>query len=142
MAVYGRRQIDQDMKLLDKSLIAVVDDDESAREAIISLVRSLGYQVVAFEGPEAFLAFDRGGVGCLIADVQMPGMTGLDLHTRLVAGGETTPTILITAFADEGVRTRALRAGVKCFLPKPVGEEDLRDCLRSAIRVPETPRQP
>ena len=116
------------------SLIAVVDDDESAREAIISLVRSFGYQVVAFEGAETFLAFNRGGVGCLIADVQMPGMTGLDLHARLVAQGETTPTILITAFADEGVRTRALRAGVKCFLPKPVGEEDLRDCLRSAIQ--------
>ena len=116
------------------TVIAVVDDDESVREAVISLVRSLGYNAVAFGGAEDFLIFDhRGGVGCLIADVQMPRMTGLDLHDRLVAAGETIPTILITAFPDQAARTRALRAGVKCYLTKPFRDEDLHSCIRSAL---------
>ena len=127
---YGR----QETALQDKSLIAVVDDDESVRKAIIRLVRSFGYDFVAFDRAEDFLTFShRGGVGCLIADVQMPGMTGLDLHARMVAGGETTPTILITAFPDQGARTRALRAGVKCYLTKPFRDEDLQACIRSAL---------
>jgi FixJ family two-component response regulator len=120
--------------LPNSSVIAVVDDDDSVREAMVSLVRSLGYVVVAFDCAENFLTFgDRGEVGCLIADFQMPGMTGLDLHSQLVADGESTPTILITAFPDQAVRTRALRNGVRCYLTKPVRDEDLQACIQSAL---------
>jgi FixJ family two-component response regulator len=116
------------------TVIAVVDDDSSVREAMVSLVKSLGYAVVSFDSAEEFLTFgDRGDVGCLIADVQMPGMSGLDLHSRLVAEGEATPTILITAFPDQGAMTRALRDGVRCYLAKPVPDEDLQACLQSAL---------
>ena len=122
------------MKLSNTTFIAVVDDDISVREAMVSLVKSLGYNVVAFDSAEEFLTFgSRGDVGCLIADVQMPGMSGLDLHSRLVADGERTPTILITAFPDQGARTRALRDGVKCYLAKPVPDEDLQACIQSAL---------
>ena len=104
----------QETTLQDKFLIAVVDDDESMREAVKGLLRSLGYDAVAFDRAEDFLNFDRRGrVDCLIADVQMPGLTGPDLHARLVASGETIRTILITAYPDPVVRTRALRAGVQ-----------------------------
>ena len=116
------------------TVIAVVDDDTSVREAMVSLVKSLGYDVVSFDSAEEFLAFgDRDDIGCLIADVQMPGMSGLDLHARLVASGETTPTILITAFPDQGAMTRAIRDGVRCYLAKPVPDEDLQACLQSAL---------
>jgi len=122
------------MEVPNRAVIAVVDDDESVREAVISLVKSFGYDAVAFGRAEDFLTFDhRGGIGCLITDVQMPRMTGLDLHARLVAAGETIPTILITAFPDQGARTRALRSGVKCYLTKPFRDEDLHACIRSAL---------
>ena len=115
-------------------VIAVVDDDESVREAMVSLVKSLGYSVVAFDCAESYLTFgDRSDVDCLIADVQMPGMTGLDLHSLLVADGESTPTILVTAFPDARLRTRALRDGVRCYLAKPVRDEDLQACIHSAL---------
>ncbi len=115
-------------------IIAVVEDDESVREAMVSLVKSLGYGVVAFDCAENYLSFsDRGDVDCLIADVQMPGMTGLDLHSELVAEGESTPTILVTAFPDATMRSRALRGGVRCYLSKPVRDEDLQACILSAL---------
>ena len=115
-------------------VIAVVDDDESVREAMVSLVKSLGYNVVAFDCAENYLSSgDRSDVDCLIADVQMPGMTGLDLHSQLVADGENTPTILVTAFPDPTLRTRALRDGVRCYLAKPVRDEDLHACIHSAL---------
>jgi len=114
--------------------IAVVDDDEATLEAMAGLIRTFGYRVVAFSCAEDFLAFgNRVEIGCLIADMQMPGMTGLDLHARLVVGGETTPTILITAFPDQGARTRALKAGVKSYLTKPVSCRDLHACIQSAL---------
>ena len=122
------------MNLVNTTVIAVVDDDSSVREAMVSLVKSLGYGVVAFDSAEDFLTFDsRDEVGCLIADVQMPGMSGLDLHSRLVADGEFIPIILITAFPDQGARTRALRDGVRCYLAKPVRDEILQECIRSAL---------
>jgi FixJ family two-component response regulator len=125
---------DQETTLQDKFLIAVVDDDESMREAVKGLLRSLGYEAVAFDRAEDFVNFDRRGrVDCLIADVQMPGLTGPDLHARLVASGETIRTILITAYPDPVVRTRALRAGVQCYLAKPFRDEDLHACIRSAL---------
>ena len=115
-------------------VIAIVDDDQSVREALTSLVRSLGYAAIAFECAKDFLSSRRRrGVSCMIADVQMPRMTGLELHKRLVTSGEPIPTILITAFPDEGVRERALQAGVIGYLTKPFSENDLIPCIRSTL---------
>jgi FixJ family two-component response regulator len=104
------------------------------REALKSLVRLLGYVAMAFESAEELLkARRRRNVSCMIADVQMPRMTGLELHNRLVASGEPIPTILITAFPDERARARALQAGVICYLSKPFSEDDLLACIRSTL---------
>jgi FixJ family two-component response regulator len=115
-------------------VIAVVDDDESVREALTGLMRSLGYRAAAFQSAEDFLnSKQRGRAACLIADVQMPGMTGPELHDQLVASGDSIPTILITAYPDEAVRARALQAGVRCYLTKPFSEDDLLACINSAV---------
>src|SRR5215467_15515977 len=104
-------------KLPRKPIIAIVDDDHAVREALTSLVRSLGYVAMAFERAEDLLkSRRRRSVSCLIADVQMPGMTGLELHNRLVTSGESIPTVLITAFPEERARERALQAGVVGYL--------------------------
>jgi len=84
------------------AVIAIVDDDLSVREALTSLVRSLGFVAMTFESAEDLLkSRRRRSLSCMIADVQMPGMTGFELHNRLVASGKPIPTILITAFPDE-----------------------------------------
>jgi FixJ family two-component response regulator len=125
-------------KLPRTAVIAIVDDDQSVREALTSLVRSLGYIAMAFECAEDLLKSKRRrSVSCLIADVQMPGMTGLELHNRLVASGKPIPTILITAFPDERSRERALQAGVIGYLTKPFSEDDLLACIRSNLGYPE-----
>ena len=117
-----------------KAVIAIVDDDQSVREALTSLVRSLGYVAMAFECAQDLLKSSRRrNVSCMIADVQMPGMTGLELYERLVASGEPIPTILITAFPDERARQHALQAGVNCYLPKPFSEDELLACIRSIL---------
>src|SRR4029077_7617831 len=100
-----------------KLLISIVDDDESMREAIKGLMRSLGYGVEAVASAQEFLSSRHvRGTSCLIADMQMPGMTGLELHRHLLASGRPIPTILITAYPDNGVRERALAAGVIGYL--------------------------
>ena len=117
-----------------KAVIAIVDDDHSVREALTSLVRSLGYVAMAFECAEDLLkSRRRRNVSCLIADVQMPGMSGFELHNRLVASGEPIPTILITAFPDERSGKRALQAGVIGYLTKPFSEDELLACIRSTL---------
>ena len=126
---------DVDMKrLLKTTIIAIVDDDESVREAVTDLVESLGYDAIAFERAADLLKSDqRSSVACLIADVQMPGMTGPDLYNRLVASGQPIPTILITAYPDEAARTRAIHDGAVCYLRKPTDDEELLRCVRLAI---------
>jgi FixJ family two-component response regulator len=120
-----------------KAVIAIVDDDHSVREALTSLVRSLGYAAMAFECAEDLLKSKRRRrVSCLIADVQMPRMTGPELHNRLVSSGEPIPTILITAFPDDRARERALQAGVIGYLTKPFSEDDLLACIRSNLGAP------
>jgi FixJ family two-component response regulator len=119
-------------------VIAIVDDDQSVREALTSLVGSLGYVAMAFECAEDLLkSRRRPSVSCVIADVQMPGMTGLELHDRLTASGTPIPTILITAFPDERARERALQAGVIGYLAKPFSEDDLLACIRSTLGRPK-----
>jgi FixJ family two-component response regulator len=119
-----------------RSVIAVVDDDESVREAITGLIKSFGYRAIAFNRAEEFLnSADLHNTACLVTDVQMPGMTGPELQSRLVASGKPIPTILITAYPDQATRARALRNGVKCYLAKPFRDEELLDCVRSALNL-------
>jgi FixJ family two-component response regulator len=119
--------------------IAIVDDDEAVREGISALMRSLGFSARVFSSGESFLGSNHlPRTACLIADVHMPGMTGLELHDRLVASGSTIPTILITAYVDEKVRAQALNAGVACYLTKPIDENKLLACIHSALSDQDT----
>ena len=115
-------------------LIAVVDDDASAREAIAGLVKAFGYVVCLFESGSDFLrSAESGNSACLIADMQMAEMSGLELFLALVAAGNPIPSILITAYPDDATRRRALQAGVIAFLAKPVDSETLLACLSKAV---------
>jgi FixJ family two-component response regulator len=99
------------------------------------MVESFGYSPVTFESAGEFLKSDKlPDASCLILDVQMPGMNGLELHDQLVAKGRRIPTIFVTAFPEPRVRERALRAGGVCFLPKPFGRSDLLGCIQTALR--------
>ena len=125
--------------MLNRALISIVDDDQSFRESMRQLVILLGYTVEAFPSAAVFLASRLlPETACLVADVQMPGMTGVELHRHLVDAGYAIPTILVTAYPDEAIRDRALRDGVVCFLGKPVDADHLDRCLRSALQ-PATP---
>jgi FixJ family two-component response regulator len=118
----------------NEGLIAIVDDDSSVREGVTDLLNSMGFDTETFESPEDFLASDLlASTACLITDGRMSGMTGFELHGRLVASGKRIPTILITAFPEATDRARALREGMCCYLPKPFNDNDLLACLRSAI---------
>ena len=117
------------------SLVSVVEDDRFFRESMRRLMRSLGYSVEAFPTAADFLASPRlAETACLIADLHMPAMTGPELHRRLIEAGYAIPTILVTAYPDEDVRVRALKDGIVCYLRKPVDQEDLLRCVRSALR--------
>jgi FixJ family two-component response regulator len=123
------------------SLVSVVEDDQFFRESMRRLMRSLGYSVEAFPSAADFLASPRlAETACLIADVHMPAMTGLELHRRLIEMGHAIPTILVTAYPDEDVRTRAMKDGIVCYLRKPVDEKHFMPCLRAALRSGE-PRE-
>ena len=115
-------------------VISVVDDDGSVRGATHNLVRSLGYAVHTFASAEEFLRSSHlGETSCVIADVRMPTMSGLELQAQLIARGLRLPFIFITAFSAEGDRARALQAGAICFLTKPFDGEALIACLDAAL---------
>lgn len=123
----------------NKSVISIVDDDQSVRESTMDLLNSIGFIAETFHNANDFLISGRlHNTSCLIADVQMAGMTGIELHRHLVESGVAVPTILITAFPDEADRARALRAGVICYLIKPFDENALLACIRSALERRET----
>jgi len=123
-------------KLRKAQVISIVDDDESVRTATESLVRSLGYDAATFASAEEYLLSRYvHDTSCLITDLVMPGMSGVDLQDRLIAEGNETPVIFITACFDEMTRTRALEAGAHGFLRKPFSEESLIECLDSALRA-------
>jgi FixJ family two-component response regulator len=118
-----------------RPLVAIVDDDASIRETTKDLLQSAGLDAVTFASAEDFL--DSGpsaSVSCLIADMRMPGMSGLALHAHLAAAGRPLPTILITAYPDEPVRARAQQAGVIACLTKPFADDELLDRIGSAMR--------
>jgi FixJ family two-component response regulator len=115
-------------------VIAIIDDDESFRHATINFIRSLGYSATAFPSADAFL--DSNAVenaDCLITDVQMPGMSGIELQTHLIAQGHRVPVIFVTAFPEMEARGRALRAGAIGFLGKPFSDQNLICCLNKAL---------
>ena len=116
-------------------MISIVDDDVSVREATKALIRSLGYTTSTFASAEEYL--QSGSVretSCLITDLQMPGMNGVELQNRLMTDGYRTPVIFVTAFPKEKLRTRALEAGAFGFLSKPFDAEQLIECLDRALQ--------
>jgi FixJ family two-component response regulator len=117
-----------------KLLVSVVEDDRFFRESMRRLMRSLGYAAEAFASAADFLASPRlGETACLIADVHMPAMTGIELYRRLIDTGRAIPTILVTAYPNDVDRVRALNDGVVCYLRKPVDEQHLKRCLRAVL---------
>ena len=115
-------------------LIAVVEDDELFRESMRKLMTVLGYTVQEFSSAADFLKSSLlTKTACLISDVQMPGMSGIELHKHLLDTGHVIPTILVTAYPNDTARNRALKDGVVCYLSKPVDDEHLERCLRSAL---------
>jgi FixJ family two-component response regulator len=115
-------------------LISIVDDDELARDGIRELVESLGYRAVIFSSAEYFLRSDViAGTTCLITDLQMPGLNGLELQEALRSQGYRTPVIVITAYPSEKNRTCAFANGAVGFLSKPFNEQCLIECLNAAI---------
>jgi FixJ family two-component response regulator len=123
-------------------LIAIVDDDEFFRGSMRRLMQSLGFTVEAFPSAAVFLASRRlDNTTCLIADIQMPGMTGVELNARLIEAGHKIPTILVTAYPDEVTRARALKDGVVCYLRKPFDDSDLMDCIRKAVEGGKPPAE-
>ena len=124
---------------MTKNLISVVDDDESIRRTTTLLIESFGFRAAAFESAETFL---RSGhlhdTSCLIVDVQMPGMNGLQLQSHLAASGCDIPIIFMTAYESQDSRQRAMQAGAAAFLGKPFGDEQLFQIIRSTLRFSGT----
>jgi len=120
-----------------RSLVSVVDDDESVRESLPDLLRVCGFRVQAFSSAEEFLASEVvGQTKCLILDIAMPGMTGPALHQELRSRRLGIPVVYITARRDETVRPRLLAQGAVECLFKPFGEAALLDAVRAALRLP------
>jgi FixJ family two-component response regulator len=117
-------------------MISIVDDDAVVREATADLINSLGYSSQTFESSEQFLASDKIKLTrCLIVDVQMPGLGGLELQGRLIAEGHETPIIFITGFPNDEAKARALRAGAIAYLSKPFHELSLIESLEIALNT-------
>ncbi|MGH8785954.1 MAG: response regulator transcription factor [Cupriavidus necator] len=127
--------------MYNNQIVAIVDDDESVRVATSSLVRSLGWEARPFSSARDFL--DSGSaaeVACVISDIQMPGMTGLEMQRALVQASVLVPVIFITAFCTEAIRKQALACGARSFLCKPVDGAAICECLEQITR--ESAREP
>jgi FixJ family two-component response regulator len=121
-------------ELSERSLISIVDDDQCFRDSMRRLLKSLGYAVAVFPSAADFLESPKlPATACLVADVQMLAMTGIELYRHLIETGRAIPTILVTAYPDTNVQERMLAAGVECYLRKPLDEGHLIGCLRSAF---------
>jgi FixJ family two-component response regulator len=116
-------------------IVMIVDDDESIRRAARRLIKSYGFPVETFASAEDFLSSGRlHETACLVLDVQMPGLNGLELQSRLITDGNQVPIIFITAFNDENARAQALKAGALGYLVKPFEEADLLTAINVALR--------
>ena len=124
------------------SIVFVVDDDSSVREAIESLIQSVGLRVETFETAQEFLRSKRPDVpGCVVLDVRLPGLSGLDLQRELAAHGIKLPVIFITGHGDIPMSVRAMKAGALEFLTKPFRDQDLLDAIQQALERDRTARQ-
>lgn len=124
-----RRQV-----LSEDRLISIVDDDASLRDALVGLVRSLGYRARGHASAEDFLASSGAqDSACIITDIQMPGLSGIELKERLEKDGCTAPVIMITARLEPGIAEKAAASGVLCVLKKPFAAEALIACLDRAL---------
>lgn len=120
---------------MDTAVISIVDDDAVARDGLAEWIESMGFEVETFTSAEHFIEAD--GVArthCVIADVHMPGMSGLDLQRQLRRHGHRTPVIIMTAYPNEQYRAQAFEDGATGFLSKPLHERSLVDCLKQATR--------
>ena len=121
-------------KMAERPLVVIVDDDQSLRNATRDLLKAAGFSTATFEDAESFLgSASRASAACLVADMRMPGMTGLELYQALVASGEGIPTVIITAHPDEPTQSRAREAGITCYLSKPFAPDDLLECVGEAL---------
>ena len=117
--------------------VAVVEDDESVRKATKRLLRLLGYAAASFPSAEDFLKSGRvSDTACLITDVHLPGMSGVELQSRLIVDGHRIPVIFVTAFPEDAIRARVLRDGALAYLSKPLQEQSLIACLDQALKRP------
>lgn len=117
-----------------RETVYVVEDDESVRKALRRLIRSAGLDVTAFASAEEFLhAAGQPAPACLVLDLHLPGLSGLELHERLRAEGRSTPAVFITAYGDDQARERAFRGGAVAFLPKPFDDRSLLDAVAQAL---------
>ena len=129
--------------MAESPLVAVVDDDTSLRNATRDLLKAAGFATATFEDAESFLASEcRASAACLVADMRMPGMSGLELHEALVASGDGIPTVLITARPEASTQSRARAAGITCYLSKPFAPDDLLECVREALAKRGSPPIP
>lgn len=124
--------------MVTRPAIAIIDDDENVRISLDSLLRACGYSVQLFESAEHFLTSDAiAATDCLVSDIQMPGMSGLQMYQQLLNDGHCMPVIFITASADQTSRRTAQRLGACCYLSKPFESEDLTACLKLALKTGE-----
>jgi FixJ family two-component response regulator len=115
-------------------VVSVVDDDASIRRSVRNLLLSLGFRVETFDSAEAFLgSAQREHTGCLVLDLRMPGMDGLDLLAHLAKVGQRVPAVILTAHGDDDARDRALQAGAVAFLDKPFPSAALIEAVNSAL---------
>jgi FixJ family two-component response regulator len=120
--------------MAERPLVVIVDDDQSLRNATRDLLKAAGFSTATFEDAESFLgSASRASAACLVADMRMPGMTGLELYQALVASGERIPTVIITAHPEELTQSRARDAGITCYLSKPFAPDDLLECVGEAL---------
>jgi FixJ family two-component response regulator len=133
--VLGRGVVSaREATLSDPSLISIVDDDQAFGDSMRRLLKSLGYTVAVFPSAAEFLASPKfAATACLVADIHMPAMTGVELYRHLIETGHVIPTILVTAYPNDSLRERMLTQGVECYLRKPLEEADLIGCLRCAF---------
>lgn len=118
----------------EQPLISIIDDDESLRAALTGLVRSLGYRASGFASAEDFLAASEAlQSACIVSDIQMPGLSGIELKRRLTQSGCAAPMIMITARTEPGLHENAIAAGALCVLRKPFAPEALIACLDKAL---------
>jgi len=126
--------------MLESPLVAIVDDDKSIRNATQDLLKAAGYSTATFEDAESFLdSATRATAACLIADMRMPGMSGVELYQTLVASGHGIPTVIITAHPEEVTQARGRVAGLTCYLIKPFTPDELLECVHEALAKSRTP---